>query len=190
MGEKKGDATSTRPRAARRRLRTNTDRLEEAIARDIELVYQKPVSEWDWEELSHGRPKGSDGTFSGPRPTWITSSVQAEAKRRMRVMTEDQIMVHADAAIKVLNELMTDNDVDDFGKPTTPSAVKLQAAQYVLNHIIGTPKARVEIDTHNPLAELMGGILVNPDGEPSHMIVEGTVVDQEEADDNDSGGDG
>lgn len=190
MGEKKGNATSTRVRAARRRLRTNADRLEEAISRDIELVYEKPVKEWDWDELSHGRPRGKDGTFAGLKPMWITPAITAEAKRRMRSMTEEQLMVHADAAIKVLNTLMTDSDVDDFGKPTTPAAVKLQAAQYVLNHIIGTPKARVEIDTHNPLAELMGGILVNPDGEPSHMIVEGTVVDQEEADDNDAGGDG
>lgn len=181
--ETKGSRTSNRPRAARRRLRDNVERLDEAVRADIALVYQKPVEEWDWEELSHGRPRGEDGKFQGGRPKWITPAIQAEAKRRMRAFTEQEIMIHAEGAIKVLGEIMGDKEVDDFGKPTTPAAVKLQAAQYVLNHIIGTPKARVEIEEHNPLAELLGGILVNPDGLPSHQIIEGEIVE-----DSDDGG--
>lgn len=172
---------SSRPRAVRRRLRDNVDRLEQEIAKDIELVYQKPIDEWDWEELSHGRPRGANGKFQGDKPSWITPAIQAEARRRMRTLTEDQLMTHAFDAIDVLKELMSDTGVDDFGKPTTPASVKLQAAQYVLNHVIGTPKARVEVnDGTNPLAELMGGILVNPDGEPSHVVIEGTVVEDDD----------
>lgn len=182
MGNRMGDRVSQRPRAARNRLRKNMDRLETAVMDDIVLVYQKPVEEWDWAELSRGRPRGEDGTFAGNKPKWITPVIQAEARKRMRMLTEDQLMVHAESAINVLKELMGDQGVDDFGKPTTPAAVKLQAAQYILNHIIGTPKARVEIDTYNPLVELMGGVLVNPDGEPSHQIIEGTIVAEDEED--------
>lgn len=182
MGNKMGDRVSQRPRAARNRLRKNMDRLETAVMDDIVLVYQKPVEEWDWAELSRGRPRGEDGTFAGNKPKWITPVIQAEARKRMRMLTEDQLMVHAESAINVLKELMADQEVDDFGKPTTPASVKLQAAQYILNHIIGTPKARVEIDTYNPLVELMGGVLVNPDGEPSHQIIEGTIVAEDEED--------
>jgi hypothetical protein len=161
-------------------LRENVDRLEEEITKDIAELYQKPIDEWDWEELSRGRPRGADGKFQGDKPKWITPAVQAEARRRMRTLTEDELMTHAMDAIKVLKGLMSDDGIDDFGKPTTPGSVKLQAAQYVLNHVIGTPKARVEIESGNPLAELMGGVLVNPDGEPSHIIVEGSVVEDDD----------
>lgn len=172
---------SSRPRAVRRRLRENVNRLEEEITKDIETLYQKPIDEWDWEELSRGRPRGADGKFQGDKPKWITPAVQAEARRRMRTLTEDELMTHAMDAIKVLKELMTDQGIDDFGKPTTPGSVKLQAAQYILNHVIGTPKARVEVnDGANPLAELMGGVLVNPDGQPSHIVIEGEVVEDDD----------
>ena len=181
MGDKLGDRKSMRPRAARRRLRENSARLEKDIYADIAVVYRKPVDEWDWEELSRGRPRGEDGTFKGEKPRWITPVIQAEARKRMRMLTEDELMTHASTAIDVLKDLMTDENYDDFGKPTTPAAVKLQAATYIINHIIGTPRARVEVDSHNPLVDLMGAILVNPDGEASHSIViEGQVVGEEE----------
>jgi hypothetical protein len=177
---------SSRPRAVRRRLRTG-NRTEEEMLEDIETLYQKPVDEWDWEELSRGMPKGPDGKFGGSRPKWITPAIQSEARRRMRIVSEEQLMVHADAAIKTLSQLMADMDVDDVGKPIVPASVKMQAATYILNHTIGTPKARVEIETHSPLMEMMGGVLMNPDGKPSHhVIIEGEVV-EDEAEDSDGG---
>lgn len=174
---------SARPRATRRRLREKVDRLEEEINADIETLYQKPIEEWDWEELSRGKPRGANGNFQGDKPKWITPAIQAEARRRMRMLTEDELMTHAKSAIDVLKELMSDQGIDDFGKPTTPASVKLQAAQYILNHVIGTPKARVEVNQGtDPVAELMGGVLVNPDGEPSHIVIEGEVVEEDDDD--------
>jgi len=156
-------------------------RSEEEILEDIETLYQKPVEEWDWEELSRGMPRGPDGKFAGRKPTWITPAIQSEARKRMRLLSEDQIMVHADAAIRTLNTLMTDQDTDEKGNYVVPASVKLQAAQYILNHTIGTPKARVEVESHSPLMDLMGGVLINPDGKLSHhVIIEGEVVEEEE----------
>lgn len=174
---------SARPRAVRRRLRNAQEqgRTEEEILEDIETLYKKPVDEWDWEELSRGMPKGPDGKFAGRRPTWITPAIQQEARRRMRILSEEQLMTHADAAIRTLNELMTDLETDEKGNPVVPASVKLQAAQYILNHTIGTPKARVEIETHSPLMEMMGAVLINPDGERSHhVVIEGEVVEPDE----------
>lgn len=171
---------SSRPRAVRRRLRAKTKRLEASVLHDIEVMYHKPVEEWDWEELAHGRPRNDDGSFSSAKPKWITPAITAEAKRRMRLMTEEQVMVHADDAVRVLSMLMTNDRTDEFGKLVVPASVKLQAAQYVLNQIMGTPKARIEFEDHNPLAELMGAILVNPDGTPSHKIIEGSVVEEDD----------
>lgn len=170
---------STRTRQVRNRLRKQTEKLEEKVQRDIALIY-KPVDEWDWEELSKGRPRGEDGKFSGRPPTWITPAIQAEAQRRMRAFTEAELMTHARDAIKVLTDLMKNDEIDDFGKSVVPAAVKYQSATYIVNHVIGLPKARHEISTHNPLEELMGGILVNPDGEPSHQIIEGAMYETDD----------
>lgn len=175
---------SDRPRSARRRLRNDIEKLEDNIMTDIALAYQKPVEEWDWEELSRGRPRGADGKFYGNKPKWITPAITAEAQRRMRVMTEQELMTHGFEAIRVLKDIMGDLEVDDFGKPIVPASVKLDAAKYILNHVIGTPKARVEVESSNPLQDLMGQVLVNPDGNPSHMmVIEGSVVEDEADDD-------
>jgi hypothetical protein len=168
-------------------LRNAENRTEEEILEDIEVLYKKPVDEWDWEELSRGMPRGPDGKFAGRRPTWITPAIQSEAKRRMRILSEEQLMTHADAAIKTLADLMSDMETDEKGNYVVPSSVKLQAAQYILNHTIGTPKARVEIESHSPLMEMMGAVLINPDGAASHhVIIEGEVV-EDESEDGDGG---
>ncbi len=186
----RSDRVSARPAAARRRLRQNADRLEQEIMRDIEVVYQKPVSEWDWEELSKGRPREPDGTFaSGGKPSWITPAITAEVKRRMREYTEEELMTHSLSAIKTLSKLLADEEVDDFGKPIVSASVKLQAAQYIINQTIGSPKARVETSAENPLENFLAGVLVNPDGEPSHhMVIEGSLIGDDEEDDDASGG--
>lgn len=177
---------SERPRAIRRRLRAHGKAIatldaqrEESVKEDIAMLY-KPIDEWDWEELSKGRPRGADGKFSGRKPEWITPTIQSEIRRRMQLLTEDELMTHAHSAIKVLVELMRDDTIDDFGKPAVPASVRVDAAKYVINHVIGTPKARVEIGSADPLRDLMGDVLVNPDGEASHIVIEGEVVEDED----------
>lgn len=174
---------SQRPRAARHRIRKAVERADmarENIHRDIEIVYKKPVADWDWEELTRGRPRGADGKFSGSKPSWITPVVHAEAQRRMRTFAEEELMTYARDAIKCLVGLMKDEDVDLNGRPVVPANVRSDAAKYILNHVIGTPRARVEIEASNPMAELMGDILVNEDGTASHQIIEGEVVEDED----------
>lgn len=102
----------------------------------------------------------------------------------MRILTQQELMVHAQTAIETLVGLMTNQEVNDWGNAVVPAGVKMNCAQYVLNHVVGMPKQRVEMDTHNPLEELLGSILVNPDGQPSHgpMILDGELVDDEEDD--------
>lgn len=172
-------------RSAQKRLRRTVARLEDEILADIEVVYKKPIEEWDWEELSRGYPKDEDGAFPKRKPAWITPAITAEVQRRMRNLSEHELMTYAQQAIKTLAGLMTNEEYDDFGKPVVPASVKMQSATYILNHVIGTPKARVEVVEHNPLMEMMGAVLVNPDGNPSHIVVEGTI---EEPDDDDGGG--
>lgn len=181
---------SAQPKAVRRRLRQKSERLTNEILRDIEIVYQKPVAEWDWEELSKGRPREEDGTFGrGGKPGWITPAITAEVQRRMREMTEQELMTHAFDAIRSLKDLLGNEEVDEMGKPIVSASVKLQAATYIINQTIGSPKAKVEFSGQtDPLANFMADVLVNPDGTPSHnMVIEGSVIENEE-DDDDMGG--
>jgi hypothetical protein len=171
--------------ATRARLRRNARRLEEEIYEDLADIYEKPVEEWDWEELSHGRPRGENGKFQGGKPEWITPAIQAEARRRMRTLTEDELMVHAQAAMGVLVELMGDSDVDDFGKPLVPASVRADCAKYIINQVIGTPTAKVEVAGASKFESLMADILVNPDGEASHMVIEAAQAVDEDDDEDD-----
>ena len=184
--------TSTRPRAARTRLRRAHERGErdtDQIKRDIAIAYGKPLEEWDWEELSRGRarPPGDHepGKIRGRRPKILAEGqlINLEAQRRMRALAEHEILTLADEALRCLFELITNDEVNEWGAPLVPAGVKLQASQYIMNHVIGTPKQRHEVSGTNPLAELMGGVLVNPDGRASHEIVDGEVVEDEEGGD-------
>lgn len=172
----------------RRRLRTKTRvvaKAQDDYVRELERFHKKPIGEWDWEELARGKPRDprTGGFVGGSRPEWITPAVQAEARRRMKELTEEELMVSAETAIGVLNSLMRDTETDEFGKPIVAPSVKLDAAKYILNHVIGTPKARVKVEQTNPLIELMGGILVNPDNQPSHQVIDVEVVEESEDDD-------
>lgn len=176
--------TSARPAAVRSRLRRNTEEIYE----DIAILYKKPVEEWDWEELSRGCPRDEDGNFPKGKPKWITPVIDAEVRRRMRELTESELMKFGLEAMKTLSGLMQNEEVDDFGKPAVPAGVKADCAKYIMNQIIGTPVAKIITTSGSPLLDLMGSILVNPDGELSHdgsssMVVEGEVDDEDEGDD-------
>lgn len=172
--------TTNAEKAAARRLRRTTTRLEDEVLADIEVAYRKPVAEWDWEELSRGHPRDEDGSFPRRKPKWITPAIHAEVQRRMRALSEHELMTYATQAIQTLAELMGESGVDDFGKAIVPATVRADCAKYILNHVIGTPKARVELNESNPLVDLLAGVLVNPDGNPSHAIIEGEVVEDNE----------
>lgn len=178
------------PKLARRRLR-NAAASERTVTpqmkRDVEIIYHKPIEEWDWEELSRGRVRNPNGGGfkNGNDNASLVPIITDEAKRRMRELTEHQIMTLGQQAITVLRDLMTNNEIDDWGKAVVSPAVKVQAATYVLNHIIGTPGHRQEETGKDKLLELMGGVLVNPDGRASHdnEIIDGEIVEDEEEDD-------
>lgn len=167
---------------ARARIRRNT----EEILADLEIVYQKPVEEWDWEELSFGCPRDADGNFPGQKPKWITPIIAAEAKRRMREMTEDQLLRFGQDAIRLLMKLVKNDEVDEWGRPVVSASVKMQGLQYILNQVLGTPVAKVAVVSGSPLEAMLADVLVNPDGEASHD--NRMVIDMEEGDDDMDGG--
>jgi hypothetical protein len=177
---------SEKPTAVRSRLRKESAKVD----RDMEMLYQKPIEEWDMEELARGRPKNKAGNFQGPRPKWITPIILREAQNRLRTLTQQELSTFAGDAVKVMTNLMKEDGVDFDGKPLVPPGVRLSAATYVLDQIIGKPTQHVEVEGNVVLESLMAKVLVNPDGSTAHPVIDGEVVEDEEDDDDDSDDDG
>lgn len=182
MAHKAGEFYSKHPVKVRERLRRNVAQIEA----DVELMYQKPVTKWDFEELRRGRPRGPDGTFPrGSRPDWITDVVLSEIQQRLQIMTRNQLAKHARAALQVFVDVMQDDRVDENGRPITPSSVKLDAAKYVMDQIIGKATAKIEVSGRLQLDHILAKVMVNPDGADAHPVIQGSVEEQEEVEQDD-----
>jgi hypothetical protein len=167
--------------AVQERLRAGNDILEE-MKDDIETFYGKPISEWDFEELQHGRPRNDQGKLvrSGKTASWMTPALMAEAQRRLKQMTRDQLGFYAGAAITVMAELMQKSRVD---------LVRFNAAKYILDQIIGMPTQRVEVKEDVSAAEFLAEFMVELDGR-KHRVIEGQAIvnfDDTDEDDDDDG---
>lgn len=171
----------SRDKSIRNKIRKGSKRVEKGL----ELLHQKPIEEWDLDELAHGRPRRSDGTFKGPDPKWITPRQKEEARRRFQVMGRHQLGMHFDAAMRVIVELAEDTDVDDDGKPLTPASVRYNAATYIVDQVIGKATAKVEVEAGSNLRDLLAGALVLPGGKPA-TIIDGVVEQADEDDEDDA----
>ncbi|WP_328651318.1 hypothetical protein OG598_24960 [Micromonospora sp. NBC_00330] len=67
----------------------------------------KPVSEWDDEELSKGRPRNSRGSICGRAPSWLTGQIEAEALRRLKEATLSALKPRPEVLSQVLLALAT-----------------------------------------------------------------------------------
>ncbi len=180
MAHKAGEFYSTKPLKIRERQRKAVNQLNH----DIELMYKKPVKDWDFEELRRGRPRGDDGTFPrGSRPDWITDVVLSEIQQRLQMMTRGQLARYARDALKVFVDVMRDDRVDDNGRPLTSSSTKLDAAKYVMDQIIGKSTTKVELSGSVELQNILARVMVNPDGEDAHPVIEGSVSQEDAVDD-------
>lgn len=166
-------ALSRDPHKIRMRLRDGTD-VRRDLAMLVEVGAMKPVSEWDMEELAHGRPRNSNGSFSGHRPPWLTSAVEEEIIKRRKEMTYAALMTHATKAMEVLGQLAAD--------PGTPASVRADIGKFIFDHIHGKATAKVEttVTAGSPLVKTF----LLPDGRPKHEVIDGAYrVDAREIDD-------
>jgi hypothetical protein len=157
------------------------------VSAEIELLY-KPLDQWTDEEITRGRPRDRHGNFSGKRPAWLTPVIQAERQRRLRQLMADDLGTFAGDALKIIHEVMMDNSTDESGKPVVPASVRVDAGKYLVDQFMGKATATIDVNAGNTLVDLLGDILVNPDGQPSHMIIEGSVVEDDPSDDEDYDG--
>lgn len=186
LARKKGrPARSTSPKQIRARARRKQLAAEEALA---EL--HKPIEQWDDEELARGRPRARDGTFKGKTPTWISRKVHEEAVRRFQEVVRREMNVHTIDGLAVLSQLLTSEETDDNGKPVVPASVKAGVAQFLVEHVIGKPTARMEQDISVRLQAVLGAAIVNPTEDGGTMptagfLSPGMVIDAQSWEDDD-----
>lgn len=177
---------SVEPHQIRNRLRRRGTNVAEDIALYEEHVWKKKISEWDYQELAHGRPRNVNGNFQGVSPKWCTAAVQAEAKKRLLNITKGSLVGHLEAAIGMVGKLITSEEVDEKGKPIVDAKTKLAAAQFIIEHVIGKATAVVEVSTDDAVRSAIAAAIVLDDGLPQGHIIEGEFEEEDEEDD-DSG---
>lgn len=180
------DELSTDPKNVRARLRRKNRKVrytEDQMAEEAALVYKKPVTEWDMEELARGRPRNAAGDFRGGMPAWITPLVRREAERRLVDMAKAELATHVSSAIKVIYDLMTNDETDfETGRPIVSPQTKLAAAQFIIEQIMGKSKQRVDIEAGQTVTEFLAGFsggLVKRTGEAYRPRRGQIVIDED-----------
>lgn len=174
---------STNPRAVKARLRKGGRKMAEDLAMLHEIQYgeYRPVSEWTYEELEHGRPKHPTGGWRGPKPSWITPIIQQEVARRLRTETIEKLNGQAGSAVKVLTDFLANEDEPQL---------RFKAAQLILEYTIGKPEQNVTVEGNVTLQTILGKALLIDENDrslahPTTFDGVATDVSDEEVDDDD-----
>lgn len=150
------------PKNIRARARRRMKRNEVMTQQELDYLYMKPVEEWDLAELAQGRPKNSHGHFKGPKPKFVTAIVHEEAMAKYTAAVKTSMRATTVDALGLLNQLIGSEEVDEKGKPLVPASVKLDAAKFLIEHVIGKPTQRIESDVSVKLQGILGQVMVNP----------------------------
>lgn len=150
------------PKQIRARARRRAKRSDVMSDQEMEYLYKKPIEEWDLEELAKGRPKNEHGHFKGPAPKWVNAIVHEEAMAKYTAAVKTSMRATTVDALGLLKELINDDNVDDKGKPIVPAGTKLEAAKFLIEHVIGKPTQRIENDISVKLQGILGSVMVNP----------------------------
>lgn len=170
-----------------KQIRARARRRQKIVDKELAELY-KPVEEWDAEELARGRPRDRKGGWQGSPPAWITRAFHEQIVRRFQVVVKEEMNKNTIEALEVMRHILTDETVDLRGKPLVAASTKLEAAKYLLDHVVGKPTQRTEVDISVKLQSMLGTAMVNPTGElaqgsqPLNDIVDAEIVDDDEDD--------
>lgn len=139
---------------SKKQIRARARRHAKISEAELDKLY-KPLDEWDEEELARGRPRAADGTFRGASPNWITRQMHEEAMARFKGIVEGRMREHTVDALSTMKWILENEDLDEKGKPIIPASTKLDAAKFLLEHVVGKPTQRQEVDISVRLQALL-----------------------------------
>lgn len=185
-------------RARRRRAMKGLKKISD-VSEDLALELDiKPIEEWDFEELARGRPRNKDGTFRGRKPSYISRELHEKIMDRFKLMVKQKMVGNGIDAMNALDYLLNNEDMAKGGRPLVPPTVRLQAATYVMDHLIGRPTQPVQTDVSVKLQGILGMAMVNPTDDGGFQLAQRgsiqqaalpgeIIVEEEDEDDDDDG---
>jgi hypothetical protein len=150
------------PKQIRARARRKAARGNLMTTQEQEIIFTKPIDEWDLEELSRGRPRATDGTFRGPKPRWITREVHEQSMDLFKAALKTEMNYTTVTAMDVLRATIQNEEVDDKGKPLVPASTKVDAAKFLIEHVVGKPKQHIDADVSVKLQGILATVMGNP----------------------------
>lgn len=138
----------------KKQIRARARRHARISEAEFDKLY-KPVDQWDEEELARGRPRASDGTFRGASPKWITREMHETAMGRFKQIVEGKMREETVTALGVVHSILANSDTDEKGKPLVNASTKLDAAKFLVEHVVGKPTQRQEVDISVKLQALL-----------------------------------
>lgn len=129
---------------------------------EMEVLYQKPIEEWDLEELARGRTRSADGSFKGPQPKWINRQVHEMAMDRFKAAIKSDMNATTVDAMTAIRGILNNEETDEKGKPVVPASTKIDAAKFLLEHVVGKPKQQLEADVSVQLQSILAVVMANP----------------------------
>lgn len=132
----------------------------------------KPIEQWDIEELARGRTRDGGGRFRGKPPQYMPRAVHERIAERFKMLVRDQLNISSVTALGVIQNLLTEDGLDDKGKPIVPASTKLDAAKWLVEHVVGKAVQPTQTDVSVKLQTILGAVMVNPilgdnDGPPA-----------------------
>lgn len=152
------------PKQRRARARRKVASGERLTDEEFVALYDRPVEEWDIEELAAGRPRDRNGQFVGKAPSGY---MQAEIRERIDGLFKQKVRgsmnVATVDALKTLHAILGNDDTDFKGKPVVAASTKLDAAKFLVEHLLGKPTQRTETDISVKLSGMLASVMVAPE---------------------------
>lgn len=163
----------------KKQIRARARRHARISEGELDKLY-KPLEEWDEEELARGRPKAADGTFRGRSPSWITRKMHEDAMARFKGIVEGRMREETVTALSVVHGILSNTDVDDKDRPVVSASTKLDAAKFLIEHVVGKPTQRQEVDISVRLQALLASATAGPldDGASSFALAAGAAYEE------------
>jgi hypothetical protein len=186
---KNGREKSLTPKQLRARARRQMRKTGRAAPDTVEKLYGKPLEDWDPEELARGRVKDKNGNFTGRAPEWRTREMHEAAMERFKVLVQEEARVVTFDAVKMLKDVIDNDEVDEKGKPVVPYGVKVDVAKFLYEHLVGKAKQPITGDINVKLQGILANVMVDATGEASstHRQIEGMDIIDAEIEEGESG---
>ncbi len=152
------------PHQIRKRARRKMARGESLSEDELEVLCSKPVGEWSMEELAKGYPRLPNGHWP-PRPPgqYVQIAMREKIDRQFKLMVKGSMNVTTVDALKVLSDVLHNEDTDNRGKPHVSASTKVDAAKFLVEHLLGKPKQTVENDISVKLQGILAGVMISPE---------------------------